>query len=87
MLGENSQFRTPIIDQLRILSSQPDAAFYAPGHKRGKGINPLLGDLLGNQVFKADLPELPELDNLFTPTGVIAEAQSLAAIAFGARQT
>jgi arginine/lysine/ornithine decarboxylase len=87
MLKENNQFRTPIIDQLRILGSQPDAAFYAPGHKRGQGINPLLGDLLGNQVFKADLPELPELDNLFTPTGVIAEAQSLAAIAFGARQT
>ena len=36
MLGENSQFRTPIIDQLRILSSQPDAAYYAPGHRAGR---------------------------------------------------
>ncbi|TVQ42036.1 MAG: aminotransferase class I/II-fold pyridoxal phosphate-dependent enzyme [Gloeocapsa sp. DLM2.Bin57] len=82
-----NQLKTPIIEQLGILSTQPDAAFYAPGHKRGQGINPLLADLLGHQVFKADLPELPELDNLFAPTGVIAEAQSLAAAAFGASQT
>jgi len=84
---ENNQVRTPIIDQLGILSIQPDSAFYAPGHKRGNGINPILENLLGNKLFKADLPELPELDNLFTPTGIIAEAQSLAAIAFGASQT
>ncbi|MFM6453236.1 MAG: aminotransferase class I/II-fold pyridoxal phosphate-dependent enzyme, partial [Planktothrix sp.] len=44
-------------------------------------------ELLGNQLFKADLPELPELDNLFNPEGVIAEAQNLAAEAFGAEQT
>ncbi len=86
MLIKN-QLKTPIIEQLGILSTQPDAAFYAPGHKRGQGISPLLANLLGDKVFRADLPELPELDNLFTPTGVLAEAQSLAAAAFGASQT
>ncbi|MGB3787683.1 MAG: aminotransferase class I/II-fold pyridoxal phosphate-dependent enzyme, partial [Phormidesmis sp.] len=38
-------------------------------------------------VFRADLPELPELDNLFAPEGVILQAQRLAAAAFGAEQT
>lgn len=38
-------------------------------------------------MFRADLPELPELDNLFAPEGVIQEAQELAAEAFGADYT
>jgi lysine decarboxylase len=42
---------------------------------------------MGETVFRADLPELPELDNLFAPEGVIKEAQILAADAFGAKQT
>jgi arginine/lysine/ornithine decarboxylase len=37
---------------------------------------------MGETVFRADLPELPELDNLFAPEGVIKEAQILAADAF-----
>ncbi|ELS00176.1 hypothetical protein GLO73106DRAFT_00040310, partial [Gloeocapsa sp. PCC 73106] len=55
------QIRTPIIDQLGVLSLQSDAAFYAPGHKRGQGINPKLVALWGKDLFKTDLPELPEL--------------------------
>lgn len=42
---------------------------------------------MGDRVFRADLPELPDLDNLFAPTGVIQQAQELAAAAFGAEQT
>nr|WP_199305902.1 aminotransferase class I/II-fold pyridoxal phosphate-dependent enzyme [Pseudanabaena sp. FACHB-2040] len=63
------------------------APFYAPGHKRGQGTPAPLKALLGESVFRADLPELPELDNLFAPEGAIAQAQSLAAAAFGAEQT
>jgi arginine/lysine/ornithine decarboxylase len=43
--------------------------------------------LLGEKVFRSDLPELPELDNLFNPEAAIAEAQQLAAAAFGADRT
>ena len=81
------QSTTPLLDILQTLAQQPDAAFYAPGHKRGQGISESLSNLLGNTVFRADLPELPELDNLFTPEGAIAEAQALAAEAFGADKT
>jgi lysine decarboxylase len=82
-----SQSATPLLDRLRKLAHQSDTPFYAPGHKKGQGISPLLADWLGSAVFGADLPELPELDNLFAPTGVIQQAQALAADAFGAEKT
>jgi arginine/lysine/ornithine decarboxylase len=82
-----SQDRTPLLDALQAAAHQPHAPFYAPGHKQGRGIPQRLVDLLGVSVFPADLPELPQLDNLFAPTGVIQEAQELAADAFGADQT
>ncbi len=83
----SSQEQTPILDALRLSSLQNGAAFYAPGHKKGKGINSRIKDLWGGQIFQADLPELPELDNLFAPQGVIEKAQNLAANCFGAKQT
>lgn len=81
------QVRTPLLDALQECSRKPHTPFYAPGHKRGQGISDLLVNCLGKQVFQADLPELPELDNLFAPQGVIQAAQELAAEAFGAEQT
>lgn len=82
-----SQNRTPLLEALRAAAHHPHAPFYAPGHKQGKGIPQPLVDLLGASVFLADLPELPDLDNLFAPAGVIQEAQELAAAAFGADRT
>ena len=82
-----AQMNIPLLEQLRKLSQQENTAFYAPGHKKGKGMSQNMQNLLGKLTFKADLPELPELDNLFAPEGVIAEAQQLAALAFGATQT
>ena len=42
---------------------------------------------LGPRILRHDLPELPELDNLFAPEGPILRAQELAADAFGAGRT
>jgi arginine decarboxylase len=83
----NSQTKTPLLDALLDRTNHPHSPFYAPGHKGGQGISAPLVELLGAQVFRSDLPELPELDNLFNPEGVIAEAQNLAAEAFGAEHT
>jgi lysine decarboxylase len=82
-----SDLPLPIVDTLARLSQNADCPFYAPGHKRGKGIPEPLRNLLGERLFAADLPELPELDNLFCPSGAIAEAQALAAETFGAEET
>ncbi|MBD2610038.1 MAG: aminotransferase class I/II-fold pyridoxal phosphate-dependent enzyme [Nostoc sp. ZfuVER08] len=84
MLNQN---QTPLLDALKANSTRSHAAFYMPGHKQGKGISQPLADLLGKAVFRADLTELADLDNLFAPQGVIQEAQQLAAEAFGASQT
>lgn len=81
------QQRAPIVERLNWLTEQEDTAFYAPGHKQGKGISPFLANWLGETIFRADLPELPELDNLFAPSGVIAAAQTLASEAFGAKHS
>src|SRR6476469_5577132 len=83
----NSQQQTPLLDALRDRTNHRHAPFYAPGHKGGQGISQPLIDLFGAAVFRSDFPELPELDNLFNPEGAIAEAQDLAAAAFGAQST
>lgn len=83
----NSQDQTPLLTALQTSSQRKNAPFYAPGHKRGQGIAPELAEVFGSAVFRVDLPELPELDNLFVPEGVIQKAQWLAAEAFGADQT
>lgn len=82
-----NQSQTPIIDSLQKWVNKTHAPFYTPGHKRGIGMNRLLSDRWGSAVFGWDLPELPGLDNLQAPAGVIAQAQILAAEVFGAQQT
>lgn len=77
----------PLIDALKKYASSNHAAFYTPGHKRGQGISPQLTDCFGAEVFKADLPELPEIGSLFDDQSVIQSAQNLAAAAFGASHT
>lgn len=77
----------PLLESLKASAQQTRAAFHTPGHKQGQGVSPVLRGWLGATIFQADLPELPELDNLFAPEGVIQQAQELAAEAFGAEQT
>lgn len=81
------QTQTPLLSALQTCAARTYAPFHTPGHKRGHGMGRSLTHLLGTPASQADLPELPELDNLFAPHGVIQAAQALAAQAFGADQT
>lgn len=81
-----AQSKMPLVEAIAHWSRRPHAAFYTPGHKRGMGVSAELTQLLG-AALRADVPELPGLDNLFVPAGVIEEAQILAAQAFGAHRT
>jgi arginine decarboxylase len=81
------QTAMPLVQQLRDSADRDSAPFHTPGHKRGSSISPALADWWGKSVLQADLPELPELDNLFAPQGVIRDAQDLAAEALGADRT
>ncbi|HHV28364.1 MAG TPA: aminotransferase class V-fold PLP-dependent enzyme [Clostridium sp.] len=73
----------PIYNALRSYSDSCPTVFHMPGHKLGKGVPlSLLRDL-----YLMDLTEIPGLDNLYCPNGIIKEAQELAATAFGADKT
>ncbi|MFB2934382.1 aminotransferase class I/II-fold pyridoxal phosphate-dependent enzyme [Aerosakkonemataceae cyanobacterium BLCC-F154] len=87
MFDRNFQAETPLLDAINFYVEVSHAGFFTPGHKQGKGVSQKLRDLLGSQVFKADLTELANLDNLSGPEGVIKEAQTLAAAAFGAEES
>jgi arginine/lysine/ornithine decarboxylase len=87
ILPPDRQLAAPLLEKLQNSAQQSRAAFHTPGHKKGQGMAAQLRGWLGTEVFRADLPELPELDNLFAPVGVIQQAQALAAEAFGAEQT
>jgi len=77
----------PLLAALMKAAEGDRAAFFAPGHKQGQGSPAALVALLGRSALRADLPELPELDNLFAPAGPILAAQHLAAQTFGAEAT
>jgi len=79
--------RVPLLEMLANCAQSQNAAFHTPGHKRGQGSFKAFRELIGDRALQADLPELPELDNLFAPQGAIDEAQALAAETFGAEQT
>ncbi|WP_019502835.1 aminotransferase class I/II-fold pyridoxal phosphate-dependent enzyme [Pseudanabaena sp. PCC 6802] len=71
----------PLLEFARDYLRVNHAPFYMPGHKRGQGIDPEFADLIGNNLFRLDLPELPGLPE------AIAVAQELAANAYGADRT
>ncbi|MEM7796015.1 MAG: aminotransferase class V-fold PLP-dependent enzyme [Cyanobacteria bacterium P01_C01_bin.118] len=82
-----SQLQAPLVNALCDYAACHRAAFYTPGHKGGQGISLLHRNVFGDDIFRLDVPELPELDDLFAPESVILAAQQLAAQAFGAEKT
>jgi arginine decarboxylase len=85
--SKTQQSKTPLFDRLQASAHSGNIPFHTPGHHKGQGIDLSLKVAWGEAVFQSDLPELPELDNLFAPEGVIAEAQELAAEAWGSDRT
>lgn len=60
---------------------------HVPGHKMGRAAPDAWRHFLGDQALSIDLTEAPGLDDLHAPEGAIAEAQALAAEAFGAERS
>lgn len=71
----------PLQKKLRAFSEKNMLSFHTPGHK---GRQELFADILFPQY---DLTELPGLDMLHAPEGVIADSQKTAAELFGAEET
>ena len=79
--------RTPLFDALRKHAEQKPLQFHIPGHKGGLGMDPEFRSFVGDNVLSIDLINIAPLDDLHQPTGIIMEAQKLAADAFGADAT
>ncbi|KAG5559742.1 hypothetical protein RHGRI_009300 [Rhododendron griersonianum] len=77
----------PLVSALKSSAQQNAASFHFPGHNRRRAAPSSLSHLIGKGPFLHDLPELPELDNLFSPAGHILDAQKQAAKLFGASET
>jgi arginine/lysine/ornithine decarboxylase len=71
-----NQDTTPLLAAAQRYLNIDHAPFYMPGHKRGQGIDHQFAQLMGETVFRLDLPELPELEE------AIYEAEILAADAY-----
>ncbi|MCI7263761.1 MAG: aminotransferase class I/II-fold pyridoxal phosphate-dependent enzyme [Otoolea sp.] len=82
-MSELSQERAPIYEALERFQKMRVVPFDVPGHKRGRG-NPELTALLGEACMQMDVNSMKPLDNLCHPVSVIADAEALAAEAFGA---
>lgn len=79
-----NQERMPIVEALHKYQKNRIVSFDVPGHKQGKGHKAIV-DVFGKQTIALDYNSSKPLDNLTHPTGVIAEAEKLAAEAFGAK--
>ncbi|MDF2838628.1 MAG: aminotransferase class I/II-fold pyridoxal phosphate-dependent enzyme, partial [Evtepia sp.] len=77
------QTQAPIFEALNEFKTMRIVPFDVPGHKRGKG-NRELTDFLGEKCLTVDVNSMKPLDNLCHPTGIIKEAEELAAGAFAA---
>jgi arginine/lysine/ornithine decarboxylase len=78
------QTRTPYFDVLLDYVDSGVIPFHTPGHMQGRGMDRALRDFLGDNVLAIDLTQIRGLDDLLQPEDAIAEAQELAAEAYGA---
>ena len=84
---------TPFYDKLKQYVFMAKDAWHTPGHSSGDSLRGSpwaedFYDFMGEHIFRGDLScSVPMLDSLLHPTGIIDEAQQIAAKAFGAHRT
>ncbi|OBR64930.1 arginine decarboxylase [Paenibacillus oryzae] len=79
--------KTPLFTALRHHAENNPVQFHIPGHKKGLGSDSEFRAFIGDNALSIDLINIAPLDDLHQPTAVIAEAQALAADAFGSDYT
>ncbi|MNW28345.1 Arginine decarboxylase [compost metagenome] len=79
--------QTPLFSALKQHAERNPVQFHIPGHKKGLGTDPEFREFIGDNALSIDLINIAPLDDLHQPTGVIEQAQKLAADAFGADHT
>ncbi|MEK7434477.1 MAG: aminotransferase class I/II-fold pyridoxal phosphate-dependent enzyme [Cyanobacteriota bacterium] len=77
------QKKAPLFDSIKEYIKKDMSDYHTPGHKQGKGVSKELLELFGENIFKADLTEIPNIDNFYNADTVIKESQELLAQAYG----
>src|SRR5574344_200118 len=80
---EARQEKEPFLEACEAYLASNPTPFDVPAHKMGREVTDL-ADYVGSKVFQADFNAPIGLDNLYHPTGVIKQAEELAAEAFKA---
>lgn len=80
--------RMPLVDALRAYVAKKPIRLHVPGHAGiSNGALDQARDNTGHSLYPIDVTELPGLDHLHAADGVIAEAQTWAATAYGAKHS
>src|SRR3954454_5921417 len=78
------QSEAPVLDALAAYHRRGDLPFTPPGFKQGRGTDPRVRAVLGEDVFRSDVLATAGLDDRMSSAGVLARAQELMADAVGA---
>jgi arginine/lysine/ornithine decarboxylase len=76
--------QAPILDALGDYHRRGDISFTPPGHKQGRGADPRVRAVLGDELFRSDVLAMNGLDDRRMSGGVLARAQELMADAVDA---
>lgn len=82
-----NQHLTPLFTALVEHANKKPFQFHIPGHKKGLGMDSEFREFIGDNALSIDLINIAPLDDLHRPSGIIKDAQELAAEAFGADHT
>ena len=83
----SDQRLTPYLDALRAYSARDPARLHVPGHKGGPGADAGLLEAFGERALRLDIPALTYGIDLGPEPTAFAQAQQLAAEAWGADRT
>lgn len=82
-MNTKDQYNTPLFNALQNHIAADIAPFHVPAHKHGNFL-PELKEFFSENLLKADLNAMEDIDDLCNPRSVIKEAQNLAAELFEA---
>lgn len=77
--------KAPIVENLLEYQKTNPYSAHTPGHKGGRVIPPLLQEKWPPEIWRYDVTEITNLDNLHYPMGCIKEAQKRAAQVYNAQ--
>ena len=70
------QKKMPLVAAMLKYKKEQVYPFHTPGHKGGRGMEPLLAGELGAGALQMDVSLMAELDDIHCPEGCIAAAQT-----------